>query len=36
MDRERANSELRLGATLGVIAALAFGLAFYAAVMYIS
>jgi high-affinity Fe2+/Pb2+ permease len=35
VDRKQANSDLRLGAIVGVIAALAFGLTFYAAVIYI-
>lgn len=35
MDRENANSDLRLGAIVGVISALMFGLAFFTAVIYI-
>lgn len=35
MDRGNANSDLRLGAVVGVISALTFGLTFFAAVIYI-
>lgn len=35
MDREQANRDLRIGAIVGVISALSFGAAFFAAVIYI-